>query len=85
MSVSYTHLDEYKRQHKQQQQIADPDRPAGKHLDELATRCKQRRNQYDYKPHILNQPDTFSDCSAPVSYTHLDVYKRQVVRHQDGS
>ena len=39
----------------------------------------------DHRPSTLEKlAELASDTSAPVSYTHLDVYKRQVLRDAEG-
>ena len=64
MSVSYTHLDVYKRQ------ITD-------HTDVDRT-IPDRDLIYNKHIEIVNEYKMFDEYYNAVSYTHLDVYKRQV-------
>ena len=70
-AVSYTHLDVYKRQHMYSEKE--------KREMEKKRRAQQRKAQAQ-----AAQPESAPEESAPgaasVSYTHLDVYKRQ--RHE---
>ena len=67
--VSYTHLDVYKRQGKERNQNAL------KMTDEMISLLNDLFAGQDYKP---TRTDVFDKYNGfPVSYTHLDVYKRQ--------
>ena len=82
-TVSYTHLDVYKRQ-----DYTDPDFIA--HMEDVYTNIKNsgiRSLFFDYAGqyhgtsggYLLDKTGGFEDpyATAAVSYTHLDVYKRQ--------
>ena len=66
--VSYTHLDVYKRQ------VFEPNKEISledaQKIDPNAT--------YEDKVEVQLNTKEFGRIAAPVSYTHLDVYKRQV-------
>ena len=65
LSVSYTHLDVYKRQHLDGGALGKLRRGEGGHVPQVAIPAQQDRG----------------GLAGPVSYTHLDVYKRQAVRN----
>ena len=68
--VSYTHLDVYKRQEVDRMDGAQFAKMlSDKHLFEL--------NRMEYKYSTVSVKEF---AELPVSYTHLDVYKRQVYR-----
>ena len=65
--VSYTHLDVYKRQEQDGPFILAQ-------IGRLAAMAKEKGLT------VLVEPDpSVSACNAAVSYTHLDVYKRQAL------
>ena len=66
MTVSYTHLDVYKRQ-----PVIEP-----RHI--LCVGENQLIVGSVFYRLVEQQTHFFGVCIAPVSYTHLDVYKRQV-------
>ena len=86
MPVSYTHLDVYKRQC---QEIAEQSAGSGMDIREAVTHKEQYsdivtyfRNQktlsVDQLVLLIDTIDAMSpEIYEPVSYTHLDVYKRQ--------
>ena len=57
----------------------------GKELTESSTFCSECGMQQDVQEAVPNLSATQSSSSGasvvPVSYTHLDVYKRQVFKH----
>ena len=70
--VSYTHLDVYKRQ---TQSVV-------RSLDRLERKLGSRLFRRIFRTITVDNGSEFADCegmerSCPVSYTHLDVYKRQ--------
>ena len=67
--VSYTHLDVYKRQ-----VYTQPDRPAGRGRGMTASPVKREATRLGIP---VLQPESLR--GEPVSYTHLDVYKRQTM------
>ena len=88
MAVSYTHLDVYKRQgqkHRQQGKQHGANKDHRRSADEM---CIRDRSIYKFRganiKNILDFEHVFEDTKViklePVSYTHLDVYKRQVPR-----
>ena len=70
MPVSYTHLDVYKRQH---QNSAD----TLVHALQFEA-AKSVSGWTSHKVRVLKVRDGTDDEEEAVSYTHLDVYKRQV-------
>ena len=67
MAVSYTHLDVYKRQLISRNPVLN------------ATLPKEEHKERDiWTAETLSKAMEVCDDPIPVSYTHLDVYKRQV-------
>ena len=77
-AVSYTHLDVYKRQvGEMARRLAGPAGPA---LDQRAVgRDLRASDRGALQPRLLVQPAPPPAGYVPVSYTHLDVYKRQMI------
>ena len=79
ISVSYTHLDVYKRQGQPKRRFLQKEAASGSkcllyRADELYA---FRRIKFAQAAKMTFQLPAF-DIAAPVSYTHLDVYKRQI-------
>ena len=66
MPVSYTHLDVYKRQEQR-----------NAHIKVQRRRKPDQRNQVPKRVSQDKGVRLITECVKPVSYTHLDVYKRQ--------
>ena len=66
-SVSYTHLDVYKRQ------ITDSVKVSGDKVD------KDKAGKYTVTYEVSDSSGNKSTATRAVSYTHLDVYKRQIL------
>ena len=75
--VSYTHLDVYKRQ--VQQRVKLP--PPGGFLRVAVRKEKLIYRNMIPRYKVIEHLQTRRLSLVPVSYTHLDVYKRQVCQH----
>ena len=82
MSVSYTHLDVYKRQAQYRELEAftkfsgDMD-PVTAHIIDKGQKNTRLLVQPQYSPMPVEKQIAILYCGVLVSYTHLDVYKRQ--------
>ena len=74
ISVSYTHLDVYKRQGQDESELPKIVSPHQIHNLALEKYGRQKKTKENYA--IIKR--FFVAITVPVSYTHLDVYKRQV-------
>ena len=79
MPVSYTHLDVYKRQVLSDGKSQDnlPYAPSEVAKATVMEYEGKTYITYDNEDHVTDEV-TLSPSSEPVSYTHLDVYKRQI-------
>ena len=90
-TVSYTHLDVYKRQEEESSESLSEEEELEQFIDSIQP--KDKRNPSDIVPREKSLTDDEKKLftyfvkvpgmreqliSAPVSYTHLDVYKRQL-------
>ena len=78
ITVSYTHLDVYKRQMEQEKSF----RQYRRRRDEMDRNNGRRDALYENNGHRPNNNYNNNGNHYPVSYTHLDVYKRQMHQHQ---
>ena len=76
MAVSYTHLDVYKRQGILNAAILNNDISGFDFLSRKLSDIFKNRFYIELQRH--GREDELQTENAPVSYTHLDVYKRQV-------
>ena len=80
MPVSYTHLDVYKRQIREQMADYARRRTEKQPLDMPSAGSTFKRPEGAYASALIDQCGLRGYAVGAVSYTHLDVYKRQVHR-----